>query len=281
MSEACRSADSALSKELPTPSSTSPVDDIKRVSSFSNLDEQSLTLRYLRDLAPGNRCCVDIGASDGVSMSNTYALFGDGWEGIAVEYDGVKFSSLARAYELFSGVNLAKCKITPENVCALLEGNEVPERFAFLSLDIDGYDYFVLEQILSRFRPSLVCAEINEKIPPPVKFTVKWDPHYVWAVDHFYGLSISQLDVLCRQYQYSIVELHYNNAFIVPEEISVYPSLTPEQAYAGGYLGQADRTEKFPWNSDMEDLLSLQPQEAVTYVNEYFRKYAGKFVCSL
>jgi len=256
-------------------------DNINSVSSFSNLDEQSSILTYVHQLTPQSKFCVDIGASDGVSMSNTYTLFRDGWEGLAVEYDAQKFSSLAHSYVKFSGVNLAKCKVTPVNGCALLEGNQVPEKFGFFSLDIDGYDYFVLQQILSKFRPSLICAEINEKIPPPIKFTVNWDPEYVWAADHFYGQSISQLYILCTQYQYSMVELHYNNAFLIPEEINIYPSLTPEEAYTKGYLEQPDRKEKFPWNANVEELLGLSPQEAVDFVNKFFQKYEGKFVCSL
>lgn len=256
-------------------------DDINMVGRCSNLDEQSSIHRYLQQLTPQSKFCVDIGASDGVSMSNAYMLFRDGWEGLAVEYDGQKFPSLAHNYMRLSAVNLARYKVTPLNACALLEGNQVPKEFGFLSLDIDGYDYFVLQQILSKFRPSLICAEINEKIPPPIKFTVKWDPEYAWAVDHFYGQSISQLHLLCTQYQYSMVELHYNNAFLIPEEINSYPSLTPEEAYSKGYLERPDRKEKFPWNANVEKLLGLPPQEAVDFVDKLFLKYEGKFVCSL
>jgi len=152
---------------------------------FSNLDEQLLISKYIDALKLQSRYCVDIAASDGVSMSNTYALFRDGWEGLAVEYDAEKFSKLSRAYRKFSDAILENRKVTPLNIISLLEDNEVPEKFGFLSLDIGGYDYFVLEQILGKFRPTLICTEINEKIPPPLKFTVKWDPKYTWNEDHF------------------------------------------------------------------------------------------------
>jgi hypothetical protein len=63
--------------------------------------------------------------------------------------------------------------VTPNNVVSLLLANDTPKEFAFLNLDLDGYDYFVLEQILTHYRPKLICKEINEKIPPPIKFSVK------------------------------------------------------------------------------------------------------------
>lgn len=166
---------------------------------YSNIDEQSVIQENLKVLGIEKAgYCVDIAASDGVTMSNTYPLYLNEWKGLAVEFDPEKFALLASRYRFFSSVNLAKCMVTPENVVALLLANETPKEFDFLNLDIDGYDYFVLDQILSNYRPKLVCTEINEKIPPPIKFTVKWDASYIWAGDHFYGQSISQLNVLLK-----------------------------------------------------------------------------------
>jgi hypothetical protein len=249
--------------------------------SYSHGDEQILIAKYLKELAIQSHECVDIAASDGVTMSNTYFLFRQGWAGLAVEYDACRFASLAATYSSLPGVNLAKCKVTPLNAVSLLKANALPANFGFLNLDIDGYDYFVLEQILGEFRPSLICVEINEKIPPPVKFTVKWNPDYVWEADNFYGQSISQLYSLCPAFSYSLVELHYNNAFLVPSEINILPSLTPKEAYQKGYLDQRDRLERFPWNANMEPLLSLPPEEAVTFINRVFSDRKDQFLCSL
>lgn len=254
------------------------LDAVDRV--YSSLDEQSVVRRYLDELVIEHKYCVDIGASDGVAMSNAFPLYRDGWDGLAVEYDAGKFSSLASNYGNFSSVNLARCMVGPHNIVPLLEANEVPEEFGFLTLDIDGYDYFVLEQILTRYRPRLICAEINEKIPPPVKFTVKWNPAYAWAGDHFYGQSICQLYELCIRHSYALVELHYNNAFLIPLECSLTSSLTPEQAYLAGYLNRADRKAKFPWNDNVEELLHMQPEQALEFIDKLFEKYKGMFSSS-
>ncbi|HCF29513.1 MAG TPA: hypothetical protein DEV81_20440 [Cyanobacteria bacterium UBA11049] len=90
-----------------------------------------------------------------------------------------------------------------------------------------------------------------KKFPPPLKFTVKWEwenwnPNYVWNTDYFYGQSISELEVLCTKYDYGIVDLEYNNAFLLPKEISKVPFLSAESAFKKGYLERADRKEKFP-----------------------------------
>ena len=249
--------------------------------SYSNLDEQEIVTRLLARLGVRAGFCVDIGASDGLTMSNSRALFEAGWSGLAVEYDPAKFAALARASAGLPNVSLAKCKVTPENVLPLLQAHSTPERFDFLTLDIDGYDYFVLESILSRYRPSLVVAEVNEKIPPPLKFTVKYDPDYRWNEDHFYGMSVSKLYELCSERDYSLVELHYNNAFLIPSELTDGESLTDVTAYERGYLLKPDRKEKFHWNAPAEPILALPPQEALEMAREWFKGYEGKFELSL
>ena len=248
---------------------------------YSNFDEQIIIEKFLKGLKVKDRNCVDIAAGDGVTMSNTFSLFRAGWGGLAVEFDAKKFSRLAKDYRTMQEVNLAKCKVIPENVASLLKANQLPTNFAFLNLDIDGYDYFVLEQILSDFRPSLICVEVNEKIPPPVKFSVKWNPNYCWRGDHFYGQSISQLYGLCLAKRYSLVELHYNNAFLIPSELNPFPSLTPEAAYQQGYLQKSDRKQRFPWNANMEEVLTLPPEQAAVFINRCFEKYQGEFICEL
>ena len=162
-------------------------------------------------------------------------------------------------------------------IVALLQAHGVPKKFGFLSLDIDSFDYFVLEKILSQFRPALICAEINEKIPPPLKFTVKYAPNHWWSADHFFGQSICQLHSLTSRHNYDLVELHYNNAFLIPSELNVFKSLTPEEAFRKGYADKKDREEKFPWNKDVDFLLNMEPADARKSVNQLFRKYKGKY----
>jgi hypothetical protein len=247
----------------------------------SNLDEQAVIARHLAQRPDHTRYVVDIGASDGVTMSNTFSLFREGWDGLAVEAGAPEFAALSRHYAHLPRPALARCRVTPDNVLALLRAHSVPKEFGLLSLDIDGYDYFVLAEILREFRPFLVCAEINEKIPPPIKFSVLWRPGYAWRMDHFFGQSLSQLHTLCVAHQYALVELHYNNAFLVPVEKCGVPALTPEQAYEAGYRSRPDRAQKFPWNADMEPLLTMSPERGVQFLNERFADRASEFLCHL
>jgi hypothetical protein len=257
------------------------IKNFNKASKFSSLEEEEIISKTLKKIEKRTHFFVDIGAANGVSRSNTCLLALKGWEGLSVEYDSESFALLAEEYKSFPAVNLSRCMVTPENVVSLLSANKVPQEFGFLSLDIDSYDYFVLEEILNSYRPSLICTEINEKIPPPIKFTVKWSPNWLRRLDGCYGQSISQLNELCTKHDYGIVELEYNNAFLVPKEISKIPFLNPEEAYKKGYFERHDRKEKFPWNADMEQIYSLSPEEALNLLNRRFKKYEGQFICTL
>jgi hypothetical protein len=168
--------------------------------------------------------------------------------------------------------------VVPDNVVSILEAARCPSEFAFLSLDIDSYDHYLLDRMLAVFRPRLICVEINENVPPPLKFTVTFGEDQYWTGDHFQGQSICKCHELCVKHRYDIVELHYNNLFLVPSELNAWPALTPQDAYDAGYRLKPDRKERFPWNADMEAVLSLPPQEAVEFLERKFAPYAGRYL---
>jgi hypothetical protein len=244
----------------------------------SNLDEETIVARLVNG-ANLDRSFVDIAAGDGLYMSNTYALAKSGWRGLSVEMDGARFKALARRHAALPDSHLVRGRVTVDNVLAVLAAAEVPAAFGFLSLDIDGYDHFILERLLSAHRPGLICAEINERIPPPVCFTVLYDPSYIWDGSAFFGQSLAQVELLCAAHRYAIVQLEYNNVFLMPSEIAPL-SISAAEAYRSGYVDRPDRRERFPWNNEFESLLSMSPDEVVEHLTREFATHTGRFSIS-
>ena len=54
----------------------------------------------------------------------------------------------------------------------ILQNTKIPKNFDFLSIDIDGCDYYIFEQ-LELFTPKIVCIEFNHMIPNEVEFVQK------------------------------------------------------------------------------------------------------------
>jgi len=253
-----------------------------RRDGFSNANEDQILARLISELLPQNhdRTAVDIGAGDGIRWSNTYALFLNGWQGVGIEFDSRKFVNLAQAYKYFRNVFACRNRATPDNIVPLLHSYEIKKDFSVLSLDIDGNDYWVLRAILKEFRPQLVVSEINEKIPPPIRFVVKYNPDFQLR-HHFFGYSIAVLADLCEEFDYVILDLEYNNAFLAPRELAGDRGLDAKTAYRKGYLDRPDRKEKFSLNFDMETIYSLKDEQALEFLKNFYSKFDGEYLLSL
>lgn len=249
-----------------------------RKQGFSHSNEERILRKYITELLPQGRSqsFVDIGAGNGVRWSNTHALLLDGWKGTGIEADDQKFAQLMRTYKYLPRAYACHCRADPDNIVPLLKALGEEKEFSVLSLDIDGNDYWVLRAILSAFRPALIVTEINEKIPPPLRFVIKYDSDFQLR-HHFFGYSISLLEDLCRQSDYGILELEYNNAFLAPRELPGTLFIDAESAYARGYRDRPDRKRRFAANLDMEVLHSLSPTRGMEFLRGFYAKEQGKY----
>src|SRR5678816_2873780 len=115
--------------------------------------------------------------------------------------------------------------------------------------------------------------EINEKIPVPVYFTVKYDDAHFWQGDHFYGCSLTAAGKLLREQGYILESVEYNNAMFVRRDFAgSIVDLDDETAYRSGYVNRKDRSSLFPWNADVEGLVSMTPDQALEEVHRMFVK---------
>jgi len=245
---------------------------------FSHANEQGILAKYIEQLLPKDwpRTVVDIGAGNGVRWSNSYALLSAGWKALGIEADPQKYALLAKVYSKYPGARAANSLADPDNIGSLLKAFGIKKSFGVLCLDIDGNDYWVLDAILAAFRPSLVVTEINENIPPPLRFAVNFDPHFKLRY-HFYGYSIAALEDLCLRHDYGILELEYNNAFLAPRELAADRFHDAESAYREGYLNRPERKARFASNLDMEALHSLSPEEGIRFLREFYASETGNY----
>ena len=249
-----------------------------RRQGFSQWSEQQILSKYIDELLPPNhsKTVVDIGAGNGIRWSNTYSLFLSGWRGVGIEADSRKFARLERAYRKLPQARACHETADPDNIVPLLKSLGMEKNFSVLSIDIDGNDYWVLKAILCEFRPALVVTEINEKIPPPLRFLFKYAPNSQLR-HHFFGYSIAVLEDLCDRFDYGILQLEYNNAFIAPRELKGARFVDAETAYVDGYRNRPDRKERFAANLDMEILHSLSAERGIEFLNDFYANERGKY----
>ena len=242
--------------------------------------ESKKLLQICEELNISNGYYVDIGASDGWTSSSTFPFARNkNFSGLSVELDDKKFKKMQYIYKNFQNAHLSKTKVTPLNIFDLLNEFDVPQNFDILNLDIDSYDLFVIKKLLEFYRPKIISMEINEKIPPPIYFTVTYDENHFWKGDHFFGCSLQAAFEEVSKFDYKLYTVVYNNAIFIPKEMNIeFQNLTIEKFYKDGYVNKSDRKEKFSYNSDVDVLLNMKQEDAIIFLNNFFKDYRGMYI---
>jgi hypothetical protein len=109
---------------------------------------------------------VDIGASDGVSLSNSRIFVEEGFRSLLFDADANRYSKLRQNSKDFPNCSVSNEFVTPENVDFLLEGIS---KIGILSIDIDGLDLLILRTLIHKI-PFVVVVEYNPTIPLHISF---------------------------------------------------------------------------------------------------------------
>ncbi len=136
------------------------------------------------------------------------------------------------------GVKAVQAFITLDNLEDLISGNGAPREIDFLSLDVDGNDYWFWQK-LGCISPRVVCIEYNAGIGPELSWTVPYDPEFERYTKHpsgfFHGASIAALESLGSKKGYRLIgcDSTGTNAFFLRDDIELddVPTLSAAEAY--------------------------------------------------
>jgi hypothetical protein len=94
-----------------------------------------------------------------------------------------------------------------------IEKNELD----FLSMDLDGNDYYFTKQIVSLgVRPKVFCLEYNAKFRLPLDIKINYSENHSWAVDDYLGCSLqAYINLLNKEYTLLVCNLTGSNCFFI------------------------------------------------------------------
>lgn len=174
---------------------------------FSRLESAGVTL---------NKWVCEFGAWDGLYLSNTARLIiEEDSRAVLIEGDADRVKELTvnfpsdRVVKICSFVTHSG-KSSLEN---LLSTTAIPDDFDFLSIDIDGMDYYVLES-LKKYRPKLICIEFNPTIPNKIHFVQPEN----YSVKQ--GASAKAIQDLATRMNYSVVAGTACNLFLLSNQFT-------------------------------------------------------------
>ena len=217
---------------------------------------------FLKKIENPSFYIIDIGASTGVNSDPVFKFINDiKYKGLCIEGNSQSVNEL----KYKTHFNIYNGYVKPSNVLTIFENYKVPCDIDILKIDIDGYDLEVLRVILSKYKPRIIIAEINEKIPPPICFEVKYKEDYSWDYSHCFGFSVQSGAKVMNDNNYKIISLYeINNIVCINEELcksfKIQHNNTDEYIkilYKKEYIDNLNRLYALPWNENVNYWLTI------------------------
>jgi hypothetical protein len=220
-----------------------------RTNVTSQFGEDGILLHLFQRLGIREGWCVEFGAWDGKSCSNTYNLIiNHGWHGILIEASGRRFAKLRENLKDRPNVILLNKTVgftTSDCLDAILQATPIPPDFDLLSIDIDGNDYHVWKKV-ANYRPKVVIIEFNQTIPNDVEFVQARD------VNVNQGNSLLALQKLGLEKGYRLLCCTDINAIFIyqdftpcfPEQVDNLNVINPQTKYYTSLFQLYDGTLK-------------------------------------
>lgn len=219
-------------------------------SLYSAHGEDGLIARIFELLEPQSRYCVEIGAGDGITKSNTYLLRLQDWH----------CSLFDRTNEL-TEFKLYKEFINANNINEIFQKYLIPQQIDLLCID-NFNEFYIWHALDPKYQPRVVIIKYNASLLLEDK-VAKYCPFYCGDGTNYFGASIKALYHLGRKKGYSLIyaESIGMNLFFIRDDVLKEKNLQFKNAndveklfrypaYAngphGGYKQDPKNREYFP-----------------------------------
>lgn len=208
---------------------------------YSQYDEDGITMYLLAAVGMKTYKCIEIGSGDCVFASNTANLVNNfGFQGLFLD---VQDSYLKRGADYYNQEMMTRIyppkfvcsQVTRENINDLIGNQGFNGEVDFLSIDIDGNDFWVYEAI-NVVKPRVVVMECHVEFGLN-NVVVPYDADYNPATGDpiYHGASVVALRNMMKKKGYKLVASNIygvNNFFVLETEDTrnLLPEITVEEA---------------------------------------------------
>jgi len=208
----------------------------------SQNEEDGMTLALLKAAGVRDRRFVEIGSGRSGGNSSVLA-FELGWAGLMIDASRSAVEYARRTFAINPRVQVVCAAVGVENINVLVGDSGFTGEIDFLSLDVDSYDYWLLEA-LTACAPRVLVVEYNALFGPDRPVTIPCDVPLKGTPKGYGGASLAALEKLGRRKGYRLVGCENSgvNAFFVRNDLAPsIPTLTAAQAFRPS-LSRSDMT---------------------------------------
>ncbi|MBT5115742.1 MAG: hypothetical protein HOM27_06685 [Candidatus Marinimicrobia bacterium] len=189
---------------------------------YSQCDEDGIIQEIFQRIGVTNKTFLEIGVGDGLE-NNTLFLLLKGWKGVWIDGDSKNIKAIQNKFSFLQDSGRLRTKlawIDKDNIDSLIQNFGLPQEVDLLSLDIDGNDYHVLENIVF-LNPRAIVLEYNARLPPPVKWVMAYDQYHTKTNTDYFGASLKSFEYLLNKRGYCLVGCNISgvNAFFVRKDL--------------------------------------------------------------
>lgn len=206
---------------------------------FSQWGEDGILQALVSQVPIRRKIFVEFGVETYVESNTRFLLINNNWSGLVIDGSKDNIETIKRD-PIYWQHNLKAVEsfITKDNINELLLENGIKGDIGVLSVDIDGNDYWVWEQITA-VQPAIVVTEYNSLFGSKRAVTVPYDETFQRSKAHYshiyYGASLAALVALANRKGYDFVGANTagNNAFFVRRDLrpDALPVLTVEEGF--------------------------------------------------
>jgi hypothetical protein len=130
---------------------------------FSNMEEDGIILWLIATLNIKKGVFIDVGSNDCINSNCANLVFNFDWDGMFIDAAKRLLKIGERNYKLFGKTQKLNLKfiqnfLTPENINELINEYIWKDKIDFMSIDVDGNDYYIW-QALTSVKPKIVMIE--------------------------------------------------------------------------------------------------------------------------
>ena len=124
--------------------------------------------------------------------------------------------------------------VNKQNINSIISENfEKNDEIDFLSIDVDGIDYYLFQEL--NFRPKIICIEYNFWYGKNLKCSIPYLENFVWEMGSLYsGASLLALNDLANSKDYHLIAIESScvNAFFIRGDLKHnFEILDPEKSF--------------------------------------------------
>ena len=102
-------------------------------------------------------------------------------------------------------INLYNEKIHHLTVLDVFTKHKIPTEIDLLSEDTDYADYWIVEKILTKYKPKVLIHEVNQQTPDRCVVVPKSDDLIFWDSTNYCGGSVCAFYCLSKRFDYSMI----------------------------------------------------------------------------